>query len=109
MYTKCGKWVEIYLKGTFFSEMQTIQRCESLNSYLRWFVEQKLKLYDFIRQFHRAMYCIRQKEVEDEFDRNHAALVLTIHQHSIENHTSKIYIQGMYFSGFGRRFSVKPH
>ena len=96
MYTKCGKWVETYLKGTFFSGMQTIHRCESLNSYLRRFVEQMLKLYDFIRQIHCAMYCIRHKEVQDEFDTNHTALVLIIHLHSIEKHVFKIYTRNVF-------------
>ena len=88
MYAKCGKWAEAYLKGTFVGGMRTTQRCESLNSYLCRFVEQKLKLYDFIRQIHCAMYCIRHKKVQKEFD---TAPVLTTHLQNIEKHASKIY------------------
>ena len=84
MYAKHRKWSEAYLKGTFFAKMRTTQRCESLNSYLRRFVEQKLKLYDFIRQIHCAVYCIRHKEVQDEFDTNHTAYILITHLHNIE-------------------------
>ena len=52
-----GKWAEAYLKRIFFGGMRTTQRCESLISYLRRFIEQKLKLYDFIRRIHRAVCC----------------------------------------------------
>ena len=63
MYANHKKWAKTYLKGTFFAGIRTTQRRESLNSYLRQFVEQKLELYDFIKQIHRAMYYIRHKEV----------------------------------------------
>ncbi|XP_024039531.1 protein FAR1-RELATED SEQUENCE 5 [Citrus clementina] len=95
MYAKRRKWTEAYLKGTFFAGMRTTQRCENLNSYLRRFVEQKLKLYDFIRQIHHAMYCIRHKEVQDEYETNHTALVLTTHLQSIEKHASEIYTRNV--------------
>ncbi|GAY68744.1 hypothetical protein CUMW_266540 [Citrus unshiu] len=95
MYAKHRKWTEAYLKGTFFAGMRTTQRCQSLNSYLRRFVEQKLKLYDFIRQIHRAMYCIRYKEVQDEYETNHTAPVLTTHLQSIEKHASEIYTRNV--------------
>ena len=91
MYKMRRKWVKAYLKGAFFARMGTTQRCESLNSYLRRFVEQKLKLYDFIRQIHHAMYFIRHKEVQDEYETNHTAPVLTTHLQSIEKHESEIY------------------
>ena len=84
MYVKHRKWAEAYLKGTFFAGMRTTQKCESLNSYSRHFVEHKLKLYDFIRQIYRAMYCIWHKEVQDEYETNHTAPVLTTHLQSIE-------------------------
>ena len=95
MCAKHEKWAEAYLKGTFFGGMQTAQRCESLNSYLHQFVEQKLKQYDFIRQIHCAMYCKRHKEVQDEFETNHTAFVLTIHLQSIEKHASEIYTRNV--------------
>ncbi|ESR46253.1 hypothetical protein CICLE_v10003988mg [Citrus x clementina] len=95
MYAKRRKWTEAYLKGTFFAGMRTTQRCESLNSHLCRFVEQKLKLYDFIRQIHRAMYCIRHKEVQDEYETNHTAPVLTTHLQSIEKHASEIYTRNV--------------
>ena len=91
MYTKYRKWAEAYLKGTFVAGMRTTQRCKSLNSYLHHFVEQNLKLYDFIRQIHRAMYYIWYKEVQDEYETNHTAPVLTTHLQSIEKHESEIY------------------
>ncbi|XP_052296957.1 protein FAR1-RELATED SEQUENCE 5-like [Citrus sinensis] len=95
MYAKRRKWAEAYLKGTFFAGMRTTQRCESLNSYLRRFVKHKLKLYDFIRKIHRAMYCIWHKEVQDEYETNHTAPVLTTHLQSIEKHASEIYTRNV--------------
>lgn len=87
MYAKHGKWAKAYLKGTFFGGMRTTQRCESWNSYLGWFVEHKLKLYDFIRQVHCALYYIRHKEEQDEFATNHIAHILVTHLHNIEKHS----------------------
>ena len=96
MYQKRGKWAEAYLKGIYFGGMRSTQRCESLNSYLSRFVQVKLKLYDFIRQIYRALYCIRHRKAKDNFDSNHTIPVLTTHLRSIEKHASEIYTKSVF-------------
>ena len=55
-------WAKTFLKTHFFGGMTTTQRCESINSYLKNFVNCKLSLHEFIRHVDIALRNIRHNE-----------------------------------------------
>ena len=59
IYAKHKRWVEAYLCGNFFGGMRNTQRCESMNAYLNKFLKIRLRLYEFVQQFDRAIMRIR--------------------------------------------------
>ncbi|XP_059597995.1 protein FAR1-RELATED SEQUENCE 5 [Vitis vinifera] len=59
IYGKRKRWAEVYLRGNFFGGMRTTQRCESMNAYLNRFLKIRLRQYEFVQQFDRAILRIR--------------------------------------------------
>ncbi|KAL5551431.1 hypothetical protein UlMin_001607 [Ulmus minor] len=66
-YENIFTWAETFMKTHFFGGMTTTQRCESINSYLKKFVNCKLPLCEFIRHVDIAVRNIRQIEQYDVF------------------------------------------
>ncbi|KAL5569309.1 hypothetical protein UlMin_025884 [Ulmus minor] len=66
-YANRFSWVEKFMKTHFFGGMTTTKRCESINSYLKNFVNCKLPLREFIRHVDIALRNIRQTEQYDDF------------------------------------------
>ncbi|KAL5556305.1 hypothetical protein UlMin_038541 [Ulmus minor] len=66
-YANRFSWAETFLKTHFFGRMTTTQRCESINSYLKNFVNCKLPLREFIRHVDIALWNIRQTEKYNDF------------------------------------------
>ena len=63
VYAKRRRWAEAYLLGNFFAGMRTTQRCESMNAYLNRFLKLRLRLYEFLQHFDRALTRIRHNDV----------------------------------------------
>nr|CAN69010.1 hypothetical protein VITISV_015952 [Vitis vinifera] len=60
IYAKHSRWAEAYLRGYFFAGMKSIQRCESMNAYLNRFLKTRLKLFEFVKPFDRALYILTE-------------------------------------------------
>ncbi|XP_034680101.1 protein FAR1-RELATED SEQUENCE 5-like [Vitis riparia] len=91
IYGKRKRWAEAYLRGNFFGGMRTTQRCESMNAYLNRFLKIRLRLYEFVQQFNRAIMRIRQNEAKAEFESNNSSPVLSTKLSIIENHAATVY------------------
>ncbi|XP_034694589.1 protein FAR1-RELATED SEQUENCE 5-like [Vitis riparia] len=91
IYGKRKRWAEAYLRGNFFGGMRTTQRCESMNAYLNRFLKIRLRLYEFVQQFDRAIMRIRQNEAKAEFESNNSSPVLSTKLSIIENHAATVY------------------
>ncbi|KAL5568402.1 hypothetical protein UlMin_024977 [Ulmus minor] len=66
-YEQRFHWAETFLKTHFFGGMSTTQRCESINSYIKRFLNCKIPLCDFIRHVDIAQRNIRESERHDDF------------------------------------------
>ncbi|XP_028107996.1 protein FAR1-RELATED SEQUENCE 5-like [Camellia sinensis] len=64
-YEKRHMWAEAYMRGHFFAGMKSTQRSECMNAYFNPFLQHKLKLYEFVRHYDRALARIRQKGTRD--------------------------------------------
>eukprot|EP00261_Vitis_vinifera_P026023 XP_010659131.1 PREDICTED: protein FAR1-RELATED SEQUENCE 5-like [Vitis vinifera] len=91
IYGKRKRWAEAYLRGNFFGGMRTTQRCESMNAYLNRFLKIRLRLYEFVQQFDRAILRIRQNEAKAEFESNNSSPVLSTKLAILENHAATVY------------------
>ncbi|XP_028053422.1 protein FAR1-RELATED SEQUENCE 5-like [Camellia sinensis] len=58
-YEKGHMWAEAYMRRHFFAGMKSTQRSESMNAYFNSFLQHKLKLYEFVRHYDRALARIR--------------------------------------------------
>ncbi|XP_028087230.1 protein FAR-RED IMPAIRED RESPONSE 1-like [Camellia sinensis] len=58
-YEKRHMWAEAYMRGHFFAGMKSTQRSECMNAYFNPFLQHKLKLYEFVRHYDRALARIR--------------------------------------------------
>ncbi|KAL5550646.1 hypothetical protein UlMin_000822 [Ulmus minor] len=66
-YEQRFHWAESFLKTYFFSGMSTTQRCESINSYIKRFLNCKILLLYFIRHVDIAQRNIRESKRHDDF------------------------------------------
>ncbi|KAL5576222.1 hypothetical protein UlMin_017921 [Ulmus minor] len=66
-YETRGQWAETFVRNNFFGGMSTTQQCESMNSYLKRFVNCKLPLREFIRHVDVALYNIREVERYNDY------------------------------------------
>ncbi|KAL5579411.1 hypothetical protein UlMin_011853 [Ulmus minor] len=66
-YEQRFHWAETFLKTHFFFGMSTTQRCESINSYIKRFLNCNIPLRDFIRHVDIAQRNIRKSERHDDF------------------------------------------
>ncbi|XP_028061338.1 protein FAR1-RELATED SEQUENCE 5-like [Camellia sinensis] len=58
-YEKRHMWAEAYMRGHFFAGMKSTQCSECMNAYFNPFLQHKLKLYEFVRHYDRALARIR--------------------------------------------------
>ncbi|XP_028101458.1 protein FAR1-RELATED SEQUENCE 5-like [Camellia sinensis] len=58
-YEKRHMWAEAYMRGHFFAGMKSTQRSKSMSAYFNPFLQHKLKLYEFVRHYDRALARIR--------------------------------------------------
>ena len=76
-YAKRSRWVKAYLRGHFFAGMKSTQMCESMNAYLNRFLKTRLKPFEFVKHFDRALSRIRHNETKAEFETHHSSAILT--------------------------------
>lgn len=95
MYNKRQKWVPVYLRNTFFANMQTTQRSESINSFFDGYVNSRTTLNEFVKQYERALISRREIENEEDYRTNHSEPVLKTNS-SYEKQASKEYTRIMF-------------
>ncbi|RVX10646.1 Protein FAR1-related sequence 5 [Vitis vinifera] len=91
IYAKRSRWAEAYLRGHFFAGMKSTQRCESMNAYLNRFLKTRLKLFEFVKHFDRALSRIRHNEAKAEFETHHSSAVLTTKLYALEKYAGTVF------------------
>ncbi|RVW38338.1 Protein FAR1-related sequence 5 [Vitis vinifera] len=87
------------IKGHFFAGMKSTQRCESMNAYLNRFLKTRLKLFEFVKHFDRALSRIRHNEAKAKFETHHSSAVLTTKLYALEKYAGTVFTR-QYFLKF---------
>ncbi|XP_031477425.1 protein FAR1-RELATED SEQUENCE 5-like [Nymphaea colorata] len=66
LYNIRQKWVPAYLRSAFFAGMSTTQKRESINAFLKNFMNSSTGLFDFVKNFQRAL--LIRYDAEEKFD-----------------------------------------
>ncbi|CAL1407495.1 unnamed protein product [Linum trigynum] len=75
LYGDRHMWCEAYLKGNFFGGMTTTSRCEGMNSTINRYVNQNLKLFEFVKRYERMVDKLRFNESKADFIAFHSRMV----------------------------------
>lgn len=76
MNNKCKKWVPVYLRYTFFANIEITQRNESLHSFFGGHLNLRTTLYVFVKQYERTLTSGCEIENEEDSRTNHSETVL---------------------------------
>ncbi|CAL5365347.1 unnamed protein product [Camellia sinensis] len=95
-YEKCHMWAEAYMCGHFFVGMKSTQRSECMNAYFNPFLQHKLKLYEFVRHYDRALARIRYNEAGDDAETNNTFSVLITPLRDIERHGAELFTRNIF-------------
>ncbi|KAK2658736.1 hypothetical protein Ddye_005269 [Dipteronia dyeriana] len=96
MYEMKHRWAEAYLKGHFFTSMETTQRCEGMNNYVKDYVCSHEKLFEFIPQIEMALILLRNNFFSVEYISKCKSPVILSHLKPLEEHASCIYTYQIY-------------
>ncbi|KAI8552770.1 hypothetical protein RHMOL_Rhmol06G0293400 [Rhododendron molle] len=64
VYKKKTLWAEAYLRGIFFAGAKSTQRVEGMNAYMNRFLKLRLKLFEFVQSFDRALAKLHHNEAK---------------------------------------------
>lgn len=76
LYNIRHKWIPAYLKDSFFAELSTTQRLESMNRFFRKHFDMKISLQAFIDKFDRAIDELYEKEAQEDYASLHGRQIL---------------------------------
>ncbi|XP_028086893.1 protein FAR1-RELATED SEQUENCE 5-like [Camellia sinensis] len=86
IHRKRNKWAEVYFRGHMFAGMRSTQRVEGMNAYFNMFLEQKVRLYEFVAQYDRALARMRVNEAKTESKTENSFPILITPLRSLEKH-----------------------
>ncbi|KAL7165808.1 hypothetical protein ACSBR2_036640 [Camellia fascicularis] len=76
--------------------MRSTQRVEGMNAYFNIFLDQKVRLYEFVAQYDRALARMRVNEAETESKTENSFLVLTTPLISLEKHAAELFTRKIF-------------
>ena len=96
-YDNRAMWAEAYLRGHFFAGMKSTQRCEGMHAFFKPFLPLKLKLFEFVSHYDRAIARMRNNEAQAEAITENTEPVLTTPFRRLEKHGSDILTRTIFF------------
>ncbi|KAF7142193.1 hypothetical protein RHSIM_Rhsim05G0159900 [Rhododendron simsii] len=96
MYSDRERWAEAYLLGHFFAGMRSTQRYEGMNRYLNRFLTVRLRLFEFVQQYHRGLARMRVADAKAETATEHSTPVLITQLKSLEKNGTEVYTQSLF-------------
>ncbi|XP_062016525.1 protein FAR1-RELATED SEQUENCE 5-like [Rosa rugosa] len=96
MYEKRQIWAEAFISGHFFARMRSTQRCEGMNSYMKGYLKNGVKLFELIPALDRALLRLRNKVVEEDFKSNNSSHVLTSSLRKLEHHAGTMFTDSVF-------------
>ncbi|KAI8571218.1 hypothetical protein RHMOL_Rhmol01G0101800 [Rhododendron molle] len=96
VYKKKTLWAEAYLRGIFFAGAKSTQRVEGMNAYMNRFLKLRLKLFEFVQSFDRALAKLRHNEAKVQVESVNSTPVLSTCMKRIEKHAADTYTRGIF-------------
>ncbi|CAL1382931.1 unnamed protein product [Linum trigynum] len=97
MYRIRSRWAHAFLVGKFTCGMKSTHRCEAMHSVLKRFLTSRLKLFEFVEQFHRGLRRLRYEELHNDHVSNDSTPVCDGHLLSLEKHAAELFTRDMFF------------
>lgn len=97
LYEKWEKWAETYCREKFFARMQSTQRCEGMNKYVKDYLKSGVELVELVPTIVRAQRRLRFKYSEFDYNYRFSKHVLRTQLHKLEDDASKIYTDNIFF------------
>ncbi|KAF7144823.1 hypothetical protein RHSIM_Rhsim04G0060700 [Rhododendron simsii] len=91
-YSKCSLWAQAYLRGYMFAGASSAQRVEGMNAYFNQFLKLRLRLFEFMVHYDRALGRIRNREAKAEVRTENSFPVLTTPLKRLEKHGADIIV-----------------
>jgi MULE transposase domain/SWIM zinc finger len=66
MFHSRTEWVLVYFRDTFFADMSTTQRSESMNAILKLWLNSHTSIYQFVMKIENVIEGIRHRESDDD-------------------------------------------
>ncbi|XP_058197504.1 protein FAR1-RELATED SEQUENCE 5-like [Rhododendron vialii] len=96
VYRNRHKWAESYLRGHFFAGMSSSQRCEGMHAYFNRFLKVRLRLYEFVWHYDRAIARMRVNEAAAEGVTENSFPVLTTQLKKLEKNAAELYTRKIF-------------
>ncbi|XP_042490703.1 protein FAR1-RELATED SEQUENCE 5-like isoform X1 [Macadamia integrifolia] len=90
LYENRERWAPIYTRDVFCAPMYTIQCIEGINAYFDGYLKRHTPLFEFLKQYDRAVLAHREAENDEDFENNQKKPVLRFGM-SIEEEVAKVY------------------
>ncbi|XP_028091452.1 protein FAR1-RELATED SEQUENCE 5-like [Camellia sinensis] len=97
VYCKRTLWAEAYLHGHFFAGAKSTQRCKSMNAFLNRFLKVRLRLFEFVRAYDRALARLRHNEAKAQSETENTTPILSTGMKRIERHAADIFTRAIFF------------
>ncbi|KAJ0960080.1 hypothetical protein J5N97_000139 [Dioscorea zingiberensis] len=101
VYNVRRKWVPAYLKESFFAEMSTMERSESLNKFYRRHFNMRKSVQSFLAKFDQAVDSRYEKEIRDDYSMHNSQQILKT-EVPFEKHAAVTYTKELF-----ERFQVE--
>lgn len=90
LFENIGRWVPCFLKTTFWAEMSSTQRSESMNAFFDGYVHSKTSLNQFVEQYERALINKVEKKFQADF-KSYSQMVPCVTNYDMEKQFQKVY------------------
>nr|XP_027098813.1 protein FAR1-RELATED SEQUENCE 5-like [Coffea arabica] len=97
LYRRRRLWAEAYLRGNFFAGMRSTQRCEKMNAFLNEYLNEKMRLYEFVRSFDLAIAWLRHTESKAVHTSENTKPVLTTILPELEGSAAEVFTRNVFF------------
>ncbi|PIN09590.1 hypothetical protein CDL12_17825 [Handroanthus impetiginosus] len=97
IFKKKELWGEAYFRGHFFGMMRTTQQSESMNYLMKQCLKQRMKLIEFLKQYHLCIQKMRAAFFRNQEDSERSTPALLIDAlNSLEKHAASVYTKKLF-------------
>jgi zinc finger SWIM domain-containing protein 3 len=90
-------WAEPYLRGIFFADCRSTQRCEGLNAMLKKAYDDRSSTFiKFLKSYFRWLGSLRVTTITAEYKSNYTTEILTTPLQEIEAHALRIFTRNIF-------------